>query len=390
MRNRRFYFYGVGRIALAVALALASLVALPAVLVAQRKPSAPLSSTARNRIRKAVAAVGLILVRNAKDAPSPRPRGSAVIIRSDGIVVTNRHVITDARSQQTFDEIHLSLSTDEAQSALPPKTYRLNLLLTNAKYDLALLRIKPDASGMATRSGVFPFIELADSQAVKLLDDLIIIGYPEKGGTSVTLSEGVIEGKDTLGNWIKTDARVIHGNSGGAAVNRDGKLIGIPTKVEADDQEIDKDGDGFPDAKRSYGAVGYLRPANLVATMLAKIDERDSVRRLDVPMPKAKPGNGIALRGSVRVAPNGKPIVGALVGLVPLGAATVSETNLLAWGNTNADGVFIFNRPVLPGRYTLKARSLGFELYSQDVNITPSSREFEIQLRASPGASRIR
>lgn len=379
---------------IAMALALASIVGLPAALFAQRssspKPSAPLSSAARNRIRKAVSAVGLILVRNAKDAPLPRPRGSAVIIRSDGIVVTNKHVITDTKSQQTFDEIHLSLSTDDAPSAFPPKTYRLNLLVTNAKYDLALLRIKPDATGMAARSGGFPFIELADSQTVKLLDDLIIIGYPEKGGTSVTLSEGVIEGKDTLGNWIKTDARIIHGNSGGAAVNRDGKLIGIPTKVEADDQELDKDGDGFPDAKRSYGAVGYLRPANLVAAMLAKIDERDSVRRIDVPMPKGKLENGIALRGSVRIAPNGKPIVGALVGLVPLGAKTVSETNLLAWGNTNADGVFIFNRPVLPGRYTLKAHALGYELHSQDVEITPTSKEFMIQLRASPGASRIR
>lgn len=382
------------RIAIAVVLALASLMAMPAGLIAQRpaspKPSAPLSSAARNRIRKAVSAVGLILVRNAKDAPAPRPRGSAVIIRSDGIVVTNRHVITDTRSQQVFDEIHFSLATDETQAASPAKTYRLNLLLTNTKYDLALLRIKPDFTGIAARSGSYPFIELADSQAVKLLDDLIIIGFPEKGGTSVTLSEGVIEGKDTLGNWIKTDARIIHGNSGGAAVNRDGKLIGIPTKVEADDQEIDKDGDGFPDAKRSYGAVGYLRPAKLVATMLAQLDERDSVRSLDVPMPKPKPGNGVSLRGSVRIAPNGKPIVGALVGLVPLGASRVSETNLLAWGNSNADGVFIFNRPVLPGRYTLKAHALGYELHSQDVDITPNSKEFVIQLRAAPSASRNR
>lgn len=390
MRNRRSGFQHTRRAVAAVALAFLSTLALPVALVAQRspasKPSAPLSSASRNRIRKAVTAVGLILVRNTGDAPAPRPRGSAVIIRGDGIVITNRHVITDTRSQQTFDEIHLSLGGDDSQ----PKTYRLTLLLTNAKYDLALLRIRPDDNGVAARSGLFPFIELADSQTVKLLDDLIVIGYPEKGGTSVTLSEGVVEGKDTLGNWIKTDARVIHGNSGGAAVNRDGKLIGIPTKVEADDQELDKNGDGLPDAKRSYGAVGYLRPANLIAALLAQLGEKDTVRRLDAQPPKARPESGIALRGSVRAAVSGKPIVGALVGLVPLGATSVSESNLLAWGNTNADGGFIFNRSVPPGRYTLKARALGYESHTQDVEITPNSKDLAIQLRTSPGAARNR
>ena len=380
--------------AAAVALAFASILASPVAPVAQRspapKPSAPLSSASRNRIRKAVTAVGLILVRNASDAPSPRPRGSAVIIRSDGIVVTNRHVITDTRSQQTFDEIHLSLGADDSQPTAAPKTYRLNLLLTNTKYDLALLRIRPGAGGGAARSGLFPFIELADTQTVKLLDNLIVIGYPEKGGTSVTLSEGVVEGKDSLGNWIKTDARVIHGNSGGAAVNRDGKLIGIPTKVEADDQEIDKNGDGQPDAKRSYGAVGYLRPANLIATLLAQLDERDVVRRLDVPPLRPRPEGGVALRGSVRAAGTGKAIVGALVGLVPLGATWVSESNLLTWGNTNADGIVVFNKPVMPGRYTLKARALGYELHSQDVEIASNSRDLAIQLRPSPSAPRNR
>src|ERR1044071_5558390 len=134
MRNRRLGFHHSRRMAAAVALAFAGVLASPVALVAQRspapKPSAPLSSASRNRIRKAVTAVGLILVRNASDAPSPRPRGSAVIIRSDGIVVTNRHVITDTRSQQTFDEIHLSLGADDSQPTAAPKTYRLNLLLT--------------------------------------------------------------------------------------------------------------------------------------------------------------------------------------------------------------------------------------------------------------------
>src|SRR5689334_2607398 len=60
--------------------------------------SAPLTAVARARIRHAVEAVGLIFVRNTYDKLLPRPRGSGVIIRSDGILVTNAHVINDTNS----------------------------------------------------------------------------------------------------------------------------------------------------------------------------------------------------------------------------------------------------------------------------------------------------
>src|SRR5207244_9550044 len=138
-------------------------------------------------------------------------------------------------------------------------------IIVSNECDLALLRVESDATGKPLpRSFTFPSIEIGDSRKIKLLEDLFIIGFPEKGGSTVTVNRGVVEGRDLLGNWIKTDARVIHGNSGGAAVTSDGKLVGIPTKVVADEQPIDKDGDGFPDDYRRYGAVGFLRPAYLI------------------------------------------------------------------------------------------------------------------------------
>ena len=90
----------------------------------------------------------------------------------------------------------------------------------------------------------------------------------------MTISRGVIEGKDASGNWIKTDARTIQGNSGGAGVDSRGRLVGIPTKVEAEDQALDKNGDGQTDATRRYGAIGYLRPAHLVGEMLSELAGR--------------------------------------------------------------------------------------------------------------------
>ena len=73
---------------------------------------------------------------------------------------------------------------------------------------------------------------MGDSRKIKVLEDLFIIGFPEKGGSTITVNSGVVvEGKDILANWIKTDARVIHGNSGGAAVDVRAGSSAFPQKL---------------------------------------------------------------------------------------------------------------------------------------------------------------
>ncbi|HJQ26199.1 MAG TPA: trypsin-like peptidase domain-containing protein [Blastocatellia bacterium] len=336
----------------------------------------PLPPAARLRVRRAVEAVGLIFVRNASDNPRPRPRGSGVVIRSDGVLVTNFHVISDTQVKRVFDELYLALGDDAATTGQPQ--YRLEPLVVNREYDLALLRVRADSP--TARPLALTALELGDSESVHLLDDLVIIGYPEKGGASVTLSPGVVEGRDRLGQWIKTDARVIHGNSGGAAITLDGKLVGIPTKVEADVQAIDRDGDGFPDTQRTFGAVGFLRPAHLVAALLAEAEARQS-RRFNTAVPAAIAPAALNVRGIVRSQMTGKLVAGALVGLLPVGTERVTEESLLAWGSANAEGEFKLNRPVPPGRYTLKVRALGYTPYSRDVEIKAGASDLLIELR---------
>lgn len=351
----------------------------------QPKKETPLSASARARIRKAVASVGQILVRNFSDraGQNPRPRGSAVVVRADGVVVTNAHVIFDTKTGELYDEIFLSLSAD---GSTQPKRYRLKTLVTNKDDDLALLRVESGpALNSSSKRPVFPAIEIGDSKNIGLLDDIVIIGYPEKGGSSVTVNRGTIEGKDALGNWIKTDARLIHGNSGGAAVSLDGKLIGIPTKVVADAKRIDKNGDGLPDDYRSYGAVGFLRPAYLVSMMLAGTGGEGQIRVPAVKQSKpVDPAAAVVVLGTVRSEGNGQPIAGAVVGLVRAGEE-VTEENLLSWGGTNPDGLFKLNKPVPPGRYTLRAKALGYLPYSRDIEITGNALELLIEMRASSG-----
>ncbi|HWP44031.1 MAG TPA: trypsin-like peptidase domain-containing protein [Blastocatellia bacterium] len=359
-------------------------VAAPASPAAQKSPN--LSPETRARVRQAIAAVGLVMVRHSDPPGQPlRPKGSAVIVRSDGVVATNHHVIADENRYRLFDEIYLALSSEGQAATSSTRRFRLRPVLVSRDLDLALLRIESDSTGkLDTDSIVFPTIEIGDSDSLNLLDDLMIIGFPEKGGSTVTVNTGMVEGKDVLGNWIKTDARLIRGNSGGAAVNSEGKLIGIPTKVITDSQPIDRDGDGFPDSKKVFGAVGFLRPSKLVAVMLSRFDKqaarspskRDSVSTMPAPL-------AVTVQGLVRSSADGKPLAGVLVGLLPAGADEVKEANLLTWGGTNPDGVFVLNKPVPPGRYTIKAKALGYQGYTREIEIDQESGQITIELVAA-------
>jgi S1-C subfamily serine protease len=349
-------------------------------------------SDVRAQIRRVSAAVGLITVRDSKDTEGQelKPRGSAVVVRKDGIVVTNYHVISESRSGKIYDQIFLSLSADGARAPSISRAYRLKAVVINRERDLVLLRVVADMEGKPLSDSLqLQAIEIGDSLSVQLLDDLAIIGFPEKGGSTVTINMGVVEGKDLLEDWIKTDARLIHGNSGGAAVNLEGKLIGIPTKVITDNQTIDKDGDGFPDATRFYGAVGFLRPAHLVGSMLGQLKEiEDKASSVGEKGPDpvqdrpqmVTPTALIRVTGLIKSALDGKPVAGARVGLVPLGNEEVTAANLLTWGGTNADGKFDLNRPVPSGRYTLKVKAIRYEPFSTDVEVDQGKAQLVFEL----------
>ncbi|MGR6981734.1 outer membrane-stress sensor serine endopeptidase DegS [Testudinibacter sp. P27/CKL/0425] len=147
--------------------------------------------------------------------------GSGVIMRADGYILTNRHVIDRA------DQIVVALQNGQI--------YEASLIGSDSLTDLAVLKIQ--ASNL-------PTIPQNKTRRVSVGDVVLAIGNPYNLGQSV--SQGIISatGRSALGeigrqNFIQTDASINRGNSGGALINTAGELIGINTlSIGKDSTEI--------------------------------------------------------------------------------------------------------------------------------------------------------
>ena len=142
--------------------------------------------------------------------------GSGVIISPDGYILTANHVVEDA------DEIKVAIG-DNADD----KKYTAKVVGTDPPTDVAVLKIEAQD---------LPAITLGDSGGLEVGDVVLAIGNPFGMGQSVTM--GIISGlgrhyKEMGGyqNFIQTDAAINHGNSGGALVDAEGRLVGINTWI---------------------------------------------------------------------------------------------------------------------------------------------------------------
>jgi len=153
--------------------------------------------------------------------------GSGFIISSDGLIVTNKHVVSDENASYTV------LTNDG-------KKYDAKVLALDPSLDLAVIKIS--TSGL-------PTVSLGDSDSLKLGQTAIAIGNA-LGEFRNTVSVGVISGlsrnitatgggsTETLKNLIQTDAAINAGNSGGPLLNLKGEVVGINVAMASDAQSI--------------------------------------------------------------------------------------------------------------------------------------------------------
>lgn len=148
-----------------------------------------------------------------RQQPEQTGLGSGVVISPDGVVVTNFHVIEGA------SDVQVELQDSRRVAA--------KVVGTDPETDLAVLRIGLDR---------LPVINVGDSDAIKVGDQVLAIGNPF--GVGQTVTGGIVSalgrtqlGINTFENFIQTDAAINPGNSGGALVDANGNLIGINTAI---------------------------------------------------------------------------------------------------------------------------------------------------------------
>jgi putative serine protease PepD len=168
------------------------------------------------------------------DTVTPVAAGSGVVISSDGLMVTNAHVVEAVDgSGNAIDNpvITVKMFDGTVRSA--------TVLGSSPDYDVALLQLQ-DTSNLTP-------LPLADASTFKVGDEVVAIGNALDLGDMPTVTRGIISALDrtlattpstTLRGLIQTDAAINHGNSGGALVNAKGELVGINSAGIPDAQNI--------------------------------------------------------------------------------------------------------------------------------------------------------
>ena len=172
--------------------------------------------------------------------------GSGVIITENGYILTNQHVVGDK-----YSNCYITLSNGEIFDG--------NVVWTDKNIDLAIVKIS--TTGL-------DYLELGDSDKIKLADEVYAIGNPIGFEFQRTVTKGIISGinrtlkieneqeNSYMEDLIQTDATINEGNSGGALINTTGELIGINSVKIADAE-----------------GIGFAVPINLVKPIIEKLTQ---------------------------------------------------------------------------------------------------------------------
>jgi serine protease Do len=183
-----------------------------------------------------------------------RPRegkslGSGVIVGSGGLVLTNNHVVANARTIQ--------VTTSDGRD------FAADVVGADPKSDLAVLRLKGKPTGLVP-------LRFGDSSKLRLGEIVLAVGNPLALGHSVSMGIVSAKGRANVGiaayeDFIQTDAAINPGNSGGALVNLRGELVGINTAI----------------ASRSggYEGIGFSIPSDMIAPIMKSLVDKGRVVR---------------------------------------------------------------------------------------------------------------
>jgi len=197
--------------------------------------------------------------------------GSGFIVTADGLVITNRHVVSDTEAEYTV------ITNDQ-------KEYSAEVVSTDTVNDIAILRMKGEND---SKLDGLPVAQLGDSDKLQIGQKVVAIGnalaeYENTVTTGVisakgrSINAGTVQSTESLINLIQTDAAINPGNSGGPLVNLDGEVIGINTAIAAGAQGIGfaipiNDVKSIIESVKTYGKI--VRPYLGVRFMMLDADK---------------------------------------------------------------------------------------------------------------------
>lgn len=185
-----------------------------------------------------------------RELPDQMASGSGVIISPDGYIVTNNHVIKDAKS------IEVVLNDK--------RSFNAELVGTDPNTDIALLKI--DATDL-------PVILMGNSDKLRVGEWVLAVGNPFNLTSTVTAgivsakarNINILDAEMKIESFIQTDAAVNPGNSGGALVNTRGELVGINTAIAS--------------RTGSYSGYSFAVPTSIVQKVVADLKQFGIVQR---------------------------------------------------------------------------------------------------------------
>jgi putative serine protease PepD len=254
-RRRRLPLVPLAALAVAAAALVLAVLALTGgdardASLAPQVDSRPLPLSTAGRVAEA-AGPGVVSVQT--NQPGGTARGTGFVVRTDGLVVTNSHVVGSAESAQLrFNDTG--------------RLVRAEVLGTDPSSDLAVLRVDPGSVGSLRT------LRLADSEKVRVGDPVVAIGHPF--GLDRTVTAGIVSGVGReiqapdgfqIDEVIQTDAPINPGNSGGPLLDARGRVVGVNSQIATG-------------AGGGNVGIGFAVPANTVREVLPRLSRGETIR----------------------------------------------------------------------------------------------------------------
>lgn len=205
----------------------------------QRAPDMPLPKEPSERTIAAIV-----------ELRTPDNWGSGVFV-GQGVILTAKHLFEDLGE----DEVTVAVTVDPRR--YPVEFFRGRVVETHPSYDLALVKVEGNAHGAPLPADFeYPTVTVDFDREPRIGEHVSTIGYPAIGGITsrraITWSRGALAGfdPDPFGEGLKTDAVIAQGNSGGALVDDQLRLLGITTSAIEENDGSDE--------------LGYATPVQLV------------------------------------------------------------------------------------------------------------------------------